>query len=139
VPSATRPPDSRARLESLLRFVRLSASFHTVEYLMRSERRLDLRRVVSATDLWREGPLTFDLPALPVHPDMVPPAKATANVRLMTRDELKRQEREAIINALKQTNGKVSGPHGAAQLLGMKPSTLSARISSLGINRRTIT
>jgi hypothetical protein len=50
VPSATRPPDSRARLESLRRFVRLSASFHTVEYLMRSERRLDLRRVVSATD-----------------------------------------------------------------------------------------
>ena len=50
MPSATRPPDSRARLESLRRFVRLSASFHTVEYLMRSERRLDLRGVVSATD-----------------------------------------------------------------------------------------
>jgi formate hydrogenlyase transcriptional activator len=94
--------------------------------------------VERAIILWREGPLTFDLPALPVHLDEVFPAKATTNARLMTRDELKQQEREAIINALKQTNGKVSGPHGAAQLLGMKPSTLSARISSLGINRRTI-
>ena len=59
------------------------------------------------------------------------------NIALPTRDELKRQEREAIVNALKQTNGKVSGPGGAAKLLGMKPSTLASRISSLGINRRT--
>ena len=66
-----------------------------------------------------------------------PPAKA-ADAGLMTRDELKRQEREAIIVALKHTNGKVSGPHGAAELLGMKPSTLAARISSLGINRRAL-
>jgi formate hydrogenlyase transcriptional activator len=58
-------------------------------------------------------------------------------VRLPTRDEVKRQEREAIINALKQTNGKVSGPGGAARLLGLKPSTLASRISSLGIKRGT--
>jgi formate hydrogenlyase transcriptional activator len=54
---------------------------------------------------------------------------------VLTRDELKREERQAIINALKQTNEKVAGPRGAAQLLGMKPSTLSSRISSLGIDR----
>jgi hypothetical protein len=34
--------------------------------------------------------------------------------------------------------GKVSGPGLAAELLGMKPSTLASRISSLGINRRTL-
>jgi transcriptional regulator with GAF, ATPase, and Fis domain len=56
----------------------------------------------------------------------------------VTRDELKRREREAIVNALKQTNGKVSGPSGAAELLGMKSSTLSSRIVSLGINRRML-
>ena len=88
--------------------------------------------------LWRDGPLSFDLPTSPVHSNMAPPAKATANARLMTRGELKRLERGAIIDALKQTNGRVSGPSGAAQLLGMKPSTLAARISSLGINRRTL-
>jgi transcriptional regulator with GAF, ATPase, and Fis domain len=60
------------------------------------------------------------------------------NAGLLTRDELKRQERETIINALKRTNGKVSGPGGAAELLGMKPSTLASRITTLGINRRTL-
>ena len=87
--------------------------------------------------LWREGPLTFDLPASPAHQD-TGSAKATGKATLVTRDELKRREREAIINALKQTDGKVSGPSGAAELLGMKPSTLASRISSLGINRRML-
>jgi formate hydrogenlyase transcriptional activator len=85
--------------------------------------------------LWREGPLTFDLPATRA-------SKATdaqeTNATLLTRDEFKRQEREAIINALKQTNGKVSGPGGAAELLGMKSSTLASRISALGLNRRKL-
>jgi transcriptional regulator with GAF, ATPase, and Fis domain len=40
--------------------------------------------------------------------------------------------------AVHTINGKVSGPSGAAELLGMKPSTLASRISSLGINRRTL-
>jgi formate hydrogenlyase transcriptional activator len=94
--------------------------------------------VERAIILWREGPLTFDLPAS--QPAEIPGerAKSTRNAALLTREELKRQEREAIINALKQTNGRVSGTGGAAALLGMKPSTLASRISSLGINRRTL-
>jgi PAS domain S-box-containing protein len=90
--------------------------------------------VERAIILWREGPLTFDLPASPAQQQPKPAADAT----LPTRDELKWRERETIINALKQTNGKVSGPGGAAQLLAMKPSTLASRISSLGINRKLI-
>jgi len=57
---------------------------------------------------------------------------------LVTREELKRQERDAIVSALKQANGKVSGPGGAAELLVMKPTTLASRIAALGINRRTL-
>jgi formate hydrogenlyase transcriptional activator len=93
--------------------------------------------VERAIILWREGPLTFDLPASPTYQNTQQP-KPTADAALLTRDELKRQERETIINALKQTNGRVSGPGGAAKLLAMKPSTLASRISSLGINRRTL-
>ena len=93
--------------------------------------------VERAIILWREGPLTFDLPASPAA-KILANSQTSRNAALLTRDELKRQEREAIINALKQTNGKVSGPGGAAELLGMKPSTLASRISSLGINRRTL-
>jgi transcriptional regulator with GAF, ATPase, and Fis domain len=87
--------------------------------------------------LWQEGPLTFDLPASQPAEAPGERAKSAGNAALVTRDELKRQERQAIINALKQTNGKVSGPGGAAEMLGMKPSTLASRISSLSINRRT--
>jgi formate hydrogenlyase transcriptional activator len=93
--------------------------------------------VERAIILWREGPLTFDLPASPTYQNTQQP-KPTADAALLTRDELKRQERETIINALKQTDGRVSGPGGAAKLLAMKPSTLASRISSLGINRRTL-
>jgi transcriptional regulator with GAF, ATPase, and Fis domain len=49
---------------------------------------------------------------------------------------LKRQERDAIAAALKQSNGKIFGPGGAAELLGMKPTTLVSRISALGLNRK---
>jgi transcriptional regulator with GAF, ATPase, and Fis domain len=58
---------------------------------------------------------------------------------LLTRDELKRQERDGIAAALKQTGGKVFGPGGAAELLGTKPSTLTSRIRALGLNRKTKT
>jgi formate hydrogenlyase transcriptional activator len=92
--------------------------------------------VERAIILWREGPLTFDLPATRRSENNTPEAKSGTKVAPLTRDQLKRQEREAIVNALNQTNGKISGPGGAAELLGMKPSTLSSRISSLGINRR---
>ena len=94
--------------------------------------------VERAIILWREGPLTFDLPNLPAGQNTERQPKPAADAALLTRDELKRRERETIVNALKQTNGKVSGPSGAAKLLAMKPSTLSSRISSLGINRRTL-
>lgn len=55
---------------------------------------------------------------------------------LLTRDELKRHELESIVAALKQTGGKVFGSDGAAELLGMKPTTLSSRIKALGITRK---
>jgi formate hydrogenlyase transcriptional activator len=94
--------------------------------------------VERAIILWREGPLTFDLPGSPPPENSGQQPKAALDAGLLTRNEFKSQEREAIINALKRTNGKVSGPGGAAELLGMKPSTLASRISSLGINRRTL-
>jgi len=42
-------------------------------------------------------------------------------------------ERERIIAVLKETNGVVAGPHGAAQRLGLKRTTLLSRMKKLGI------
>src|SRR5438105_363189 len=44
-------------------------------------------------------------------------------------------EQEQIEAALAQSNGKVSGAHGAAAKLGIPPSTLESRIRSLKINK----
>ena len=45
-------------------------------------------------------------------------------------------EMEHIINILKQTNWRVSGKYGAAKILGLKPTTLGARMRKLGIIRK---
>jgi len=55
---------------------------------------------------------------------------------LPTRDDWKRQERESIMRALQQAGGKVSGRGGAAELLGMRPTTLSSRLKAMGITRQ---
>jgi transcriptional regulator with GAF, ATPase, and Fis domain/CheY-like chemotaxis protein len=52
-----------------------------------------------------------------------------------TADELRELERQNIITALERSDWKVAGEGGAAELLGVKPSTLSYQMRSLGIER----
>jgi transcriptional regulator with GAF, ATPase, and Fis domain len=40
-----------------------------------------------------------------------------------------------VLRRWEEANGKVSGSGGAAQLLGLKPTTLISRIKALGIAR----
>lgn len=47
-------------------------------------------------------------------------------------DEL---QRRYIRHVLKHTNGKISGPGGAAEILGMKRTSLNARIKTLGMKK----
>ena len=47
-------------------------------------------------------------------------------------------ERERIIQVLRETNGIVAGPRGAAARLGLKRSTLLSRMQRLGISAREI-
>ena len=48
---------------------------------------------------------------------------------------LEEAERQHILRALKQTQWRIAGPKGAAALLGMKRTTLQARMRKLGIRR----
>ncbi len=43
-------------------------------------------------------------------------------------------EREEILQVLKETNGRVAGPNGAAERLGLKRTTLISRMKKLGID-----
>src|SRR3989475_80784 len=48
---------------------------------------------------------------------------------------LEEAERQHILRALRQTQWRIAGPRGAASLLGMKRTTLQARMRKLGIRR----
>jgi formate hydrogenlyase transcriptional activator len=48
---------------------------------------------------------------------------------------LEEAERQHILRALRQTQWRIAGPRGAANLLGMKRTTLQARLRKLGIRR----
>ena len=48
------------------------------------------------------------------------------------------EEQEKIVNILKETKGRVSGPNGAASRLGVKRSTLRDRMKKLGIDPREV-
>ena len=46
---------------------------------------------------------------------------------------LKDMERQHISKAMTQCNHKISGADGAANLLGLKPTTLRSRMEKLGL------
>jgi formate hydrogenlyase transcriptional activator len=47
-------------------------------------------------------------------------------------------EREHILRVLRETNGIISGPRGAAARLGLKRTTLAAKMRRLGISRNDV-
>lgn len=55
---------------------------------------------------------------------------------VQTEDELVAIEKANILSALKLTNGRVSGNGGAAEVLGIKPTTLYSRLKRYGIDAR---
>jgi PAS domain S-box-containing protein len=54
---------------------------------------------------------------------------------VLTEQQMREFRKQNIVNALKQTGWRVSGKDGAAELLGVKPTTLTDRIKSLRIKR----
>lgn len=53
-----------------------------------------------------------------------------------TEQECNRYRYEATVAALRSAKGKIYGKYGAAQMLGIKPTTLASRIKKLGIDKR---
>jgi len=45
-------------------------------------------------------------------------------------------QREAIAAALETAGGRISGPNGAAAILGLHPNTLTSRMIKLGMRKR---
>jgi len=64
--------------------------------------------------------------------DWTPGEPAAAQARVRSLEDV---ERDYILTVLEQKGWRVSGPKGAATLLGVKPTTLEARMRKLGIQR----
>ena len=55
--------------------------------------------------------------------------------QVLTEDEIKALQRKNIEAALRTADWRVSGKNGAAELLGIKPTTLADRIKAFGLRR----
>jgi transcriptional regulator with GAF, ATPase, and Fis domain len=66
------------------------------------------------------------------------PAEEKAPKRPYTETQRRARDRTNILAALRLSNGKISGEGGAAQLLGIKSTTLASRIKSLGLGKQKL-
>jgi formate hydrogenlyase transcriptional activator len=79
------------------------------------------------------GPQSFELPT---HGPVEAPETRAPVTALEDVPTLARVQREHILRVLSLTKGRIYGPGGAAELLGLKPSTLQSRMKKLGIARQ---
>ncbi|WP_374631834.1 sigma 54-interacting transcriptional regulator [Ferrovibrio sp.] len=103
----------------------------------------ELENVIErAAILARQGRLRIDLPDTEA-PEPPNPRNDTAQRNgqwtepdWLTESERRRRDRDHIRAALDACGGKIFGPGGAAELLGVKPTTLASRIKTLGLRRQ---
>ncbi|HEV2964864.1 MAG TPA: sigma 54-interacting transcriptional regulator [Candidatus Angelobacter sp.] len=117
---------------------------HQIEQLQRYDWPGNIRELHNVLEraviISQGGPLRLDLvlgnlPAGKITP-CIPGPPSLATFSCMTHEEMKIRERENMLLALERTGWKIYGPGGAAELLGLKPNTLAARLNAMGIKRR---
>ncbi len=82
------------------------------------------------------GNLQFDIPhegGRPVFEQPAQDSEPPGDGEVVRADEMKRRENENLAAALRQCGGRIYGAGGAADLLGLPPTTLNARIKKLGL------
>ena len=90
------------------------------------------RAVISS----RCGSVKFDLPVPQINGASIKtPVKKPGEVpgEILTEEDIRLREKANIQAALKRTDWKIYGQDGAAELLGLKPTTLLSRIKKMGI------
>ncbi|MBF4519162.1 sigma 54-interacting transcriptional regulator [Flavobacterium sp. ANB] len=72
---------------------------------------------------------------LPAQKNTITNINDTEELSIKTIDE---NEREYILKVIKHVNGKIAGVGGAAELLGVPPSTLTSKMKRLGIKKEHV-
>lgn len=101
----------------------------------------ELQNVINRAVIVSQGrPLQFDLPrhgglslaGIKLGRYNVSPHQTN----IMTDEVMRERERTNLIAALERSHGRIYGPGGAAERLGVKPTTLVSRIKKLGLTKR---
>jgi len=99
----------------------------------------ELRNVIERAAIFaRGGALEFDLPVTGASVDPTsfgPQYSDGLDPEYLTESEMRRRERENLLAILQKTGWRIKGSDGAAELLGVKATTLVARIKKMGFNR----
>jgi DNA-binding NtrC family response regulator len=97
----------------------------------------ELRNVIERAAIFAQGgALEFDLPGTGVNLPSSPLEDADeVEPKYFTDAEMRRRERENFFAVLQKTGWKIKGINGAAELLGIKPTTLISRMEKMGLKR----
>lgn len=83
------------------------------------------------------GRLIVETPSAPNNkPQSTPTAAARESQFVLTDAEMRELETENIRKAIELSRGRIYGAGGAAELIGIKPTTLCSRMKSLGIRSK---
>jgi len=85
----------------------------------------ELENVIERGVILNSGPLFYT-------PELIPGSIDALSTGQITYKEM---ERRLLIDALKKTNWKISGPGGTAELLGLNHNTLYSKMKKLGIKK----
>ncbi|MFP3341943.1 sigma 54-interacting transcriptional regulator [Halomonas sp. SIMBA_159] len=126
-PGVRIPP---AQLEVLTRYpwpgnIRELENVIERQVIVTQDQRLSFDDLLLIEPAHRYTPLNIEAQDSPVTPDFP-----------MTEQAFCQHQRDNVLKALEAANGKVSGVGGAAELLGIKPTTLASRLHKWGIDPR---
>ncbi|MEQ9410202.1 MAG: sigma 54-interacting transcriptional regulator [Fuerstiella sp.] len=91
-----------------------------------------------AVILSQGGPLRVNLeesPAAAERSPAAPNAGQLPDTEVLTDAEVREIEKTNLRRALDAAHGKIYGPGGAAELLGIRPTTLNSRLTAMGIRK----
>lgn len=102
----------------------------------------NVRELQNATEraliLAQKGVLQFDLPRIDfaAPPPVLPVTNGNGSApTILTETELRERERQNMLAALAKADWRIHGQGGAAELLGLKPTTLISRVKKMGLKR----
>lgn len=94
----------------------------------------ELKNVIERAVVLTSGPrLRLDQALVPARTPAVADVTRDAD-EILTDADFQALERANLMAALRRADGRVSGPGGAAELVGLKPSTMAYRMKKLGID-----